>query len=175
MHLKSAFSIISSSQRGYTASISSCALSLNLMAYMNVNADYLYGELEKRNIPAVVMEPLLGGRLSNIPEHIFTRLKERNPEGSVASWAFRFAGSFDKVLTVLSGMDRRNFIKTAVVAPGLLLNLPSFAESLYNAESQKFPLIDLHAHLTDTFTIEKLLELGEKYNVKFGVVDHPAP
>lgn len=72
-------------------------------------------------------------------------------------------------------MDRRNFIKTAVVAPGLLLNLPSFAESLYNAESQKFPLIDLHAHLTDTFTIEKLLELGEKYNVKFGVVDHPAP
>lgn len=50
------------------------------------------------------MEPLLGGRLSNIPEHIFTRLKERNPEGSVASWAFRFAGSPEKVLTVLSGM-----------------------------------------------------------------------
>ena len=30
----------------------------------NVNADYLYGELEKRHIPAVIMEPLLGGRLS---------------------------------------------------------------------------------------------------------------
>lgn len=70
----------------------------------NVNADYLYEELVKRNIPAVVMEPLLGGRLSNIPEHIFMRLKERNPEGSVASWAFRFAGSPEKVLTVLSGM-----------------------------------------------------------------------
>lgn len=70
----------------------------------NVNADYLYGELAKRDIPVVVMEPLLGGRLSNIPEHIFTRLKERNPEGSVASWAFRFAGTPEKVLTVLSGM-----------------------------------------------------------------------
>lgn len=70
----------------------------------NVNADYLYSELEKRNIPVVVMEPLLGGRLSNIPEHIFTRLKKRNPEGSVASWAFRYAGSHDRVLTALSGM-----------------------------------------------------------------------
>ena len=70
----------------------------------NINADYLYSEMAKKDIPVVVMEPLLGGRLSNIPEHIFTRLKERNPEGSVASWAFRFAGSPEKVLTVLSGM-----------------------------------------------------------------------
>ena len=36
----------------------------------NVNAEYLYGELEKRNIPAVIMEPLLGGRLSNVPQHV---------------------------------------------------------------------------------------------------------
>ena len=26
----------------------------------NVNADYLYDELVKRNIPAIIMEPLLG-------------------------------------------------------------------------------------------------------------------
>ena len=70
----------------------------------NVNADYLYEQVSSRDIPVVVMEPLLGGRLSNIPEHVFTRLKERNPEGSVASWAFRFAGTPSKVLTVLSGM-----------------------------------------------------------------------
>lgn len=70
----------------------------------NVNAEYLYGELVKRNIPAVIMEPLLGGRLSRVPEHIATRLKQYNPEVSVASWAFRFAGSPEKVLTVLSGM-----------------------------------------------------------------------
>lgn len=70
----------------------------------NVNAEYLYGELEKRNIPAVVMEPLLGGRLSNVPQHVMERLKSREPENSVASWAFRFAGSPKMVLTVLSGM-----------------------------------------------------------------------
>lgn len=70
----------------------------------NVNAEYLYGELAKRNIQAVIMEPLLGGRLSNVPQHVMRRLKERRPDASVASWAFRFAGSHEKVLTVLSGM-----------------------------------------------------------------------
>ena len=70
----------------------------------NVNAEYLYAELEKRHILAIIMEPLLGGRLSNVPDHIVTRLKQRNPERSVASWAFRFAGSPSGVLTVLSGM-----------------------------------------------------------------------
>lgn len=70
----------------------------------NVNAEYLYRELEKRHIPAVIMEPLLGGRLSNVPQKIMVRLKERRPEDSVASWAFRFAGSPNGILTVLSGM-----------------------------------------------------------------------
>lgn len=70
----------------------------------NTNAEYLYNELQKRGIPAVVMEPLLGGRLSNMAQHLATRLKQRRPEESVASWAFRFAGSPSGVLTVLSGM-----------------------------------------------------------------------
>ncbi len=70
----------------------------------NVNADYLYSELEKRHIPAVIMEPLLGGRLSKVPEHIIARFKQQNPDSSVPSWAFRFAGTFPGVLTVLSGM-----------------------------------------------------------------------
>ena len=60
----------------------------------NTNAEYLYNELQKRNIPAIIMEPLLGGRLSNVHDHIVSRLKQRRPEDSVASWAFRFAGSF---------------------------------------------------------------------------------
>ena len=70
----------------------------------NTNAEYLYTELSKRGIQAVIMEPLLGGRLSNVPPTIVARLKQREPEMSVASWAFRFAGSMPDVLTVLSGM-----------------------------------------------------------------------
>ena len=70
----------------------------------NTNAEYLYGELSKRNIPVVVMEPLLGGRLSRLPDHLVAGLKQHAPERSTASWAFRFAGTFPDVLTVLSGM-----------------------------------------------------------------------
>lgn len=70
----------------------------------NTDAEYLYGELTGRGIPAVIMEPLLGGRLSNVPTHVISRLKQREPERSVASWAFRFAGTWPGVLTVLSGM-----------------------------------------------------------------------
>ena len=70
----------------------------------NVNADYLYGELSKRGIPAVIMEPLLGGRLSKLPAHVVSTLKERRPDMSVASWAFRFCGTYPGVMCVLSGM-----------------------------------------------------------------------
>ncbi|MCC8173842.1 MAG: aldo/keto reductase [Odoribacter sp.] len=68
------------------------------------NAIYLYGELVKRNIPAVIMEPLLGGRLSRLNYHALNILKQVHPEDSAASWAFRYAGSPEHVLTVLSGM-----------------------------------------------------------------------
>ena len=70
----------------------------------NTNAEYLYGELEKRGIPAVIMEPLLGGRLSKVHDHVVARFKQAEPDRSVASWAFRYAGTHPGVLTVLSGM-----------------------------------------------------------------------
>lgn len=65
---------------------------------------YLYYELEKRGIPAVIMEPLLGGRLSKVPDHVVAHLKQRKPNDSVASWAFRYVGTLPNILTVLSGM-----------------------------------------------------------------------
>ena len=77
----------------------------------NTDAEYLYNELASRNIPVVIMEPLLGGRLSNVPDNIFTMLKRREPGSSAASWAFRFAGSFPGVLTVLSGMTRMEHLQ----------------------------------------------------------------
>lgn len=70
----------------------------------NCNADHMYGELEKRGIPVVIMEPLRGGSLAKLPNSIVDELKERMPSESVASWAFRFAGTPENVLTVLSGM-----------------------------------------------------------------------
>lgn len=71
---------------------------------INFNAEYLYNELEKRNIPVLVMEPLLGGRLASLPAFLAERLKRRRPTESIASWAFRFAGTNKRILSVLSGM-----------------------------------------------------------------------
>ena len=70
----------------------------------NVNASYLYNELHRRGIPGVIMEPLLGGRLANQPDFIVKQMKEREPETPVARWAFRYAGTPEGILTVLSGM-----------------------------------------------------------------------
>ncbi len=77
----------------------------------NADAKYLQEELDKRGIPSVIMEPLLGGRLSKVPQYVADRLKERNPEGSVASWAFRFAGTHPGVMCVLSGMTYMEHLK----------------------------------------------------------------
>ncbi len=70
----------------------------------NVNADYLYGELDKREIPIVIMEPLLGGRLATLNEALAHKLKESEPERSLASWAFRYLGMYPRIMTSLSGM-----------------------------------------------------------------------
>ncbi len=70
----------------------------------NCNAKYLQEELDRLGIPSVIMEPLLGGRLSKVPQFVADRFKEKGPQASVASWAFRFAGTHKGVLCVLSGM-----------------------------------------------------------------------
>lgn len=70
----------------------------------NVPAEYLYGVLASKGIPAVIMEPLLGGRLATPDATTQELLKSQRPDDSCASWAFRYAGSLPDVLTILSGM-----------------------------------------------------------------------
>ncbi|MBO6117400.1 MAG: aldo/keto reductase [Bacteroidales bacterium] len=77
----------------------------------NTNAEYLYDELAKRDIPVVIMEPLLGGRLVKMADPLVKQMKQREPEMSIASWAFRFLGSYPKVLTSLSGMTEMQHLK----------------------------------------------------------------
>ena len=80
----------------------------------NTDASYLYEELHRRGIPAVIMEPLLGGRLANMPDHIVKQMKEREPETPVSRWAFRYAGTPEGILTVLSGMTYMEHLKQNV-------------------------------------------------------------
>ena len=70
----------------------------------NVDAKKLYEELAALKIPVVIMEPLLGGRLARYNWSLANELKPLDPEASLAKWALRFCGSFDNVMTILSGM-----------------------------------------------------------------------
>lgn len=86
-----------------------CQIQLNYQDWQhatgrNVNAEYLYGELVKRNIPAIIMEPLLGGRLARIPSQALKLMQQTRPQDTAAQWAFRYAGTPEHVLSVLSGM-----------------------------------------------------------------------
>ncbi len=77
----------------------------------NTNASYLYAELAKRGIPAVIMEPLLGGRLARQPSTILRQMKEMDIDATPARWAFRYAGTPEGILTVLSGMTYIEHVK----------------------------------------------------------------
>jgi Predicted oxidoreductases of the aldo/keto reductase family len=77
----------------------------------NINAEFLYGKLEALGIPVVIMEPLLGGSLANVSDSAVERMLSREPDRSVASWAFRFCGTYPGVMTVLSGMTYMEHLK----------------------------------------------------------------
>ena len=72
----------------------------------DADAEYLYGKLEKAGIQVVVMEPLRGGSLAQIPKEYSRQLQALRPDASAAEWAFRWVGSHPNILTTLSGMNK---------------------------------------------------------------------
>jgi len=69
-------------------------------------------------------------------------------------------------------MLRKTFIRNVGIANSLLAVSP-LSCSIGKADEYEFPLMDLHVHLTDNFTIDHLLDISKKTNVQFGIVVNP--
>ncbi len=76
-----------------------------------VRAREAYEVIRRHGKLVVIMEPVKGGGLSMVPEKVKERLKEMDPDASVASWAVRFTGSLDGVICNLSGMSTLEQVK----------------------------------------------------------------
>lgn len=71
-----------------------------------------------------------------------------------------------------SPTTRRSFLKRSLVISSALTTAPALLLS-DSGNDTNIPLIDYHVHLTRSFDIKQAVELAEKRNMKFGILEHP--
>ncbi|WKY48166.1 aldo/keto reductase [Eubacteriaceae bacterium ES3] len=81
-----------------------CQIQLNYMD-VDIQAGLKGSQLAtQKGIPLIIMEPLKGGSLTNLPDDIAVFLKEIDPASSLASFAFRWFADLETAV-ILSGMS----------------------------------------------------------------------
>ncbi len=97
----------------------------------SVNSKGVYEVCEKHDKPVLVMEPVKGGTLVNLPEKAKAIYDAMN-NGSYASYAIRYAASFKNMVCILSGMSTFDQMKDNV----------SFMEDFKPLSEEEFKAVD---------------------------------
>ena len=82
-------------------------IQMNYLDWKNQDAKTQYEILTEAGIPVIVMEPVRGGKLADVPKRVEELFVNNAPDKSIASWAIRFCATHDNVLTILSGMNAK--------------------------------------------------------------------
>ncbi len=86
-------------------------IQVNYLDWTKYKSKEQYDILTALGIPVIVMEPLRGGALANLPPDAAAILKNAVPSASAASWAFRYVGSLPNVICALSGMTKTEHLQ----------------------------------------------------------------
>ncbi len=80
-------------------------LQINYLDWDIIRSKECYEIARKYNKPIIIMEPVKGGTLAELPESIEAILKNVSKDKPVVSWAFRFLIEKEGIMSVLSGMS----------------------------------------------------------------------
>lgn len=82
-----------------------CQIQYNYLDTDVQAGDKGYALAEKLGIPLVIMEPVKGGILAQLPDDVTKPIRSCSPDASLASWALRWVASKPNVKVILSGMS----------------------------------------------------------------------
>ena len=87
-----------------------CQIQYNYMDTDIQAGDRGYELATSKNIPVIVMEPIKGGALANMPDDIACHFKEYN-DATPSSWALRWVATHENVKVILSGMSTEEHVR----------------------------------------------------------------